>query len=239
MTIKRLTEWIREEASRGEIPVDRPAYEQFGKDPGEPILYAGSLAAPVGFLGRDLGKEEVKFGQPLIGAGGKLVRQGILRAWNHPETTEPLTRTQLEIALRYALLTNTVPFKPPGNKAYADPIKERFRPFLLRLLTRFWSGQHIITLGTEAFRWFEPYGSRQEFRGRGRLDDRFTSTFSCQLPILESDPDRPATKEIVVLPLPHPSPLNRRWHAQFPSMLAERLSEIRSILGSSSPGGIE
>jgi uracil-DNA glycosylase len=234
MTIEGLIEKIREEVRREEIPVDRPAYERLGKDPREPILYAGSLDAPVVILGRDLGKDEVRFGQPLIGAGGKLVRQGVSRAWDHPELAEPMTRGTLDIALRHALLTNTVPFKPPGNRAYPDPVKERFRPFLLRLLTQFWGGHHVITLGTEAFRWFEPYGSQEEFRGLGRTDRRFSSAFACRLPIPESDPDQPAAREVEVLPLPHPSPLNRRWHAQFPSMLAQRLGEIRSSLNSSS-----
>lgn len=238
MTLERLSELIREEARRGEIPVDRQAYEQLGKDPGEPILCAGALDAPVAILGRDLGKDEVRFGQPLIGAGGKLVRQGILRAWNHPDSTEPLTRGKLEHALRHALLTNTVPFKPPGNKAYADPVKERFRPYLLRLLTQFWSGHHIITLGTEAFRWFEPYGCQDEFRGRGRTERRFTSAFPCRLPVPGSDPNPLASKAVKVLPLPHPSPLNRRWHAQFTSMLAQRLLEIRPDVNAGSHDGI-
>ena len=29
------------------------------------------------------------------------------------------------------------------------------------------------------------------------------------------------------IPLPHPSPLNRRWYSRFPAMLADRLAEVR------------
>jgi uracil-DNA glycosylase len=37
----------------------------------------------------------------------------------------------------------------------------------------------------------------------------------------------PAWKAVVVRPLPHPSPLNRRWYAKFPEMLARRLEEVK------------
>ena len=39
-----------------------------------------------------------------------------------------------------------------------------------------------------------------------------------------------ADKEITVFPLPHPSPLNRRWYGKFPDMLAERLAQVRHHL---------
>lgn len=80
-TIEELLEEIRIMARRERIPVDVPVYERFQKDPLRPILYAGQLAAPVCIFGRDLGKDEVRLGQPLIGAGGSLVRKGLVRAW--------------------------------------------------------------------------------------------------------------------------------------------------------------
>ena len=164
-------------ARREEFPIDVPVYERFKKDPFQPILYAGSLKAPVCIFGRDLGKDEVRLGQPLIGAGGKLVRQGVLRAWQAEGSADLVSPGELELqdALRYALLTNTVPYKPPGNKAYSDPVKQRFRPLILELLTRFWTGHHIIPLGTESFRWFEPYGDLQEFQ-RGAAEVKHAST---------------------------------------------------------------
>jgi uracil-DNA glycosylase len=226
-TIQDLCDEIRENARRVEFPIDIPAYERCKKDPFQPILYAGSLDSPVCIFGRDLGKDEVKLGQPLIGAGGKLVRQGLLRAWPTQGTDEAVSPGELQKEPRHALLTNTVPYKPPGNKAYSDPVKQRFRPFILQLLTRFWSGRHIISLGTESFHWFELYGDLQEFRSRGRSEARFDSAFPCRLPILGREHSHSQDKLISVLPLPHPSPLNRRWLGKFPSMLALRLSEVR------------
>jgi len=110
-TIETLIEEAGHEARCQELPVDRPVYERHGKDPGRPILFAGSLDAPVCIMGRDLGKDEVKLGQPLIGAGGRLVRQGILRAREHGYNATAEPRDSLDGALRHALLTNTVPFK--------------------------------------------------------------------------------------------------------------------------------
>jgi uracil-DNA glycosylase len=220
-TIDDLIEAVRQEAVREDMPIDREVYEQVHKDPLQPILFAGSLDAPVCFLGRDLGRDEVRHGQPLIGAGGRLVREGILRANNGHGQGAKHSRIQLEKALEHALLTNTVPYKPPGNKAYSESVKERFRPFLVQLLTRFWKGRHIITLGTEAFRWFEPYVDKQHWKSHGLSDERFDTVFTCSIPRSPSD-----DKICTLLPLPHPSPLNRRWFDQFPSMLERRLAEV-------------
>jgi uracil-DNA glycosylase len=140
--------------------------------------------------------------------------------------------TMLDEALKYALLTNTVPFKPPGNKAYSEPVKERFRPFLERLLTLHWKGRHVITLGTEAFQWFQPYGDPEAFRSVGKTDARFEVEFPCHLPIHPEAAAQPAFKAVVVRPLPHPSPLNQRWYSQFPTMLARRLAEVQNQLAS-------
>ncbi len=214
-------------ARREEFPIEVPVYERFKKDPFQPILYAGSLKAPVCIFGRDLGTDEVRLGQPLIGAGGKLVRQGLLRAWQTEDCADVEPPGELLDSLRYALLTNTVPYKPPGNKAYGEPVKQRFRPLILELLTRFWIGHHIIPLGTESFRWFEPYGDLQEFHSLGRSDARFDSVFPCRLPVPGREHSRSRDKLVAVMPLPHPSPLNRRWLREFPAMLARRLSQIR------------
>jgi uracil-DNA glycosylase len=215
---------IRREADAAEFPIDEPVYRRAGRDPRDPILFAGSLEAPVCFVGRDLGKDEVAAGQPLIGAAGRLVRIGILSARDAAEAVDVGGR--LQEALRYALLTNTVPYKPPGNKAYAESVRRRFRPFLERLLARHWRGHHVITLGTEAFQWFEPYAATDAFAERGRTESRFEAAFPCRLP--SGGPDG---KAITVYPLPHPSPLNRRWYDRFPDMLADRLAEVLKSSG--------
>ena len=87
-----------------------------------PILFAGSLEAPLCVVGRDLGKDEVRAGQPLIGAAGRSVRAGIIRArmQSHAAVQDRPTETRaLAEALEHALLTNLVPYKPCGNKAYS------------------------------------------------------------------------------------------------------------------------
>jgi uracil-DNA glycosylase len=230
-TIEELIEAVRQEAIREELPIDTPVYLHAKKDPYQPILYAGSLDAPVCFFGRDLGKDEVRLGQPLIGAGGRLVREGILDAIGGGPAEGKYSQVQLDSAIQHALLTNTMPYKPPGNKAYSEAVKERFRPFLLELLSRFWQGRQVITLGTEAFQWFEPYIDREQFPRPGAGDGRFEVAFDGLLPRPGTGGSRSAAKPCRIRPLPHPSPLNRRWFAQFPAMIARRLAEAGEEVG--------
>jgi uracil-DNA glycosylase len=229
-TLETLLDRVQEEARREEFPVDTPVYEQCHRDPMGPILHAGSLEAQVCVIGRDLGKDEVRQGQPLIGAGGSLVRRGVLRAWGNPALAAG-GRTGIEEALKYVLFTNTVPYKPPGNKAYSEAVRQRFRPFLTEFLIRFWAGHHIITLGSEAFRWFQPFGDEECFETVGKTDERFESSFSCRLAVSHAESASPLAKHCQVLPLPHPSPLNRRWSREFPQMLARRIAAVRAEVG--------
>ncbi|MDR3621852.1 MAG: uracil-DNA glycosylase family protein [Paludisphaera borealis] len=232
--IEDLIESAAAEARREEFPVDEPVYERVERDPQRPILFAGLLDAPVCILARDLGRDEVAAGQPLIGAGGRLVRTGIVAAW--PSKANVGEPPRLEDALDHALLTNTVPFKPPGNKAYAESVRARFRPFVVSLLADFWRGGQVITLGTEAFRWFEPYAEGGRFDESAGTDARFDATFACRLPVSATGKGDPPFKTVVVRPLPHPSPLNRRWYSKFSGMLARRLEEVkRQVAESADP----
>ena len=80
------------------------------------------------------------------------------------------------------LLTNTVPFKPPGNKAYSSAVKERFRPFLAELLVQHWQGDRVITLGTEAFQWFAPYETEPgAFDAFWKREDRYEAEIPCTI----------------------------------------------------------
>ncbi len=225
-SIEDLIEAAAVEAAREAFPVDEPVYQKAGRDPRRPILFAGSLDAPVCILARDLGRDEVAAAQPLIGAGGRLVRAGIVAAW--PSTTDGHEPPRPGRALDHALLTNTAPFKPPGNKAYARSVRERFRPFVASLLADFWQGDQVISLGTEAFRWFEPYAEGGAFDDEAATDARFEASYACRLPVLAPRTGGPAWKPVVVRPLPHPSPLNRRWYSRFPEMLARRLDEVKA-----------
>jgi uracil-DNA glycosylase len=222
-TIEALIDAVQDEARRAEFPVDAPVYQRAGKDPTRPILFAGALDAAACIFARDLGKDEVAAGQPLVGAGGRLVRVGVYEAC-HGTPPPPSDRT-LESILDHVLLANTVPYKPPGNKAYTGSVKERFRPFLAELLADHWRGNRVITLGTEAFQWFAPYADPEAFTEFWGRDDRYEATLEC---VLTANPDgEPIRKPLTLLPLPHPSPLNQRWYKQFPELLARRLKAVR------------
>jgi uracil-DNA glycosylase len=218
--IETLISQVQEEAQREEFPLDVPVYESAGI---EPILYAGNLASPLCFFGRDLGKDEVYARQPLIGASGTMVRQGFYYSVHHDKapSREDLDNTTVE----RVLLTNTVPYKPPGNKAYLMKVKTRFRPFLEQLFVFHWQGNQIITLGTEAFKWFAPYSGKGEVDSFYRQSDRFENQLTVNLSATDSQ-GMSHTKVITLLPLPHPSPLNQKYYAAFPKMLQNRLSQV-------------
>ena len=218
-TLEALLDAIEAEAERAEFPVDRPVYEASGKSPTRPILYAGSLASPLCVLGRELGRQEVAKGEPLIGPAGMLVRRGLAEVFNEGQgRAKPESKGRFDLAL----LTNTVPYKPPGNKAYSGPVKARFRPLIEEFLADHWKGEHVITLGTEAFAWFEPMAEQGAVAELWDRPDRYERDLDCVL----TGPGT-AARRLRVHPLPHPSPLNRRYYAEFPAMLKARLSAIR------------
>ncbi|EAZ94298.1 uracil-DNA glycosylase family protein [Crocosphaera chwakensis] len=220
--IKTLLEKIRFEAERASFPLDTPIYQAAGKIPTEPVLYAGNLNSKICFFGRDLGRDEVAKGQPLIGSAGTMVRKGFYQGIYHQEATSP---EDLQAICDRALLTNTVPYKPPGNKAYSVKVKERFRPFIEQLLVIHWGGTQIVTLGTEAFKWFTPYAPKEEIETFWKRSDRY----EVQMRVTLEAVDFQKTKhqhQVSLLPLPHPSPLNKRYYAKFPEMLQHRLNEL-------------
>lgn len=213
---------IREEAQREEFPIDREVYEVNGMDPLDPIPCFGNLASPLCFFARDLGKDEVKARQPLYGSAGRLVRQGIHRALEKEQTSD---LAKLQKAADKVLLSNTVPYKPPGNKAYSMGVKKRFRPFLERLLTQHWQGSYIITLGNEAFKWFTPYAPKGVVNDYFKQEDRYESELKITLTAL-SPSGEAYEKKVFLAPLPHPSPLNQKYYALFPDMLDQRLEKL-------------
>jgi len=218
-TVEDLIEAVHREALRADFPVDEPVYRRVDKDPRRPILFAGSLDAPVCVFGRDLGKDEVAEGEPLVGAAGRLVRAGLVESGTGVAPSKSDRR--LEAALSHALLTNTVPFKPPGNKAYAESVKARFRPFLAELLVVHWRGARILSLGTEAFQWFAPYAEPKAADAFWKREDRYEADLPL---VLTAEVGGETVRKPAVLgPLPHPSPLNQRWYARFPELLAARL----------------
>ncbi|MCL1467366.1 uracil-DNA glycosylase family protein [Argonema galeatum] len=221
-SIEQLIAEIQQEAESAAFPIDEPVYLAAGLKPTVPILYAGNLESQLCFFARDLGKDEVSARQPLYGAAGKLVRRGLYRAIYGKE---PSNSEDLQAVLDRVLLTNTVPYKPPGNKAYSEPVKKRFRPFLERLLVMNWQGDRIITLGNEAFKWFYPYAGKGVAAEFFERPDRYTAS----LPVTLQAKDELGNlhqRLVTLMPLPHPSPLNQQYYAQFPQLLQQRLSEI-------------
>ncbi|NJO97738.1 MAG: uracil-DNA glycosylase [Pleurocapsa sp. CRU_1_2] len=221
--LETLIAQVQQEAKRAEFPLDLPVYESAGIEPTKPILYAGNLTSSLCFFGRDLGKDEVYARQPLIGASGTMVRQGFYHAVhkNKAPSREDLDNTTIE----RVLLTNTVPYKPPGNKAYLTKVKNRFRPFLEQLFVFHWQGNQVITLGTEAFKWFAPYGAKGEVDDFYRSSDRFDHQLTVNLSATDSQ-GMSHSKAITLSPLPHPSPLNQKYYTAFPKMLQSRLSQV-------------
>ncbi|MGK7948195.1 MAG: uracil-DNA glycosylase family protein [Xenococcaceae cyanobacterium] len=220
--IETLIDRVQQEAQSKEFPIDIPVYKSANLEPTYPVLYAGNLQSPLCFLGRDLGKDEVHARQPLIGAAGKLVRQGFFQAVHQRKAT---SQQDLLSVCDRILLTNTVPYKPPGNKAYSTQVKKRFRPFVEKLLVFHWQGQQIITLGTEAFKWFTPYGGKGEVTKFWQQSDRYETKLLVNLTATD-DVGMEHQKPVTLLPLPHPSPLNQTYYARFPQMLQQRLTQV-------------
>ena len=219
--IKTLITQIQQEARREEFPIDISVYKSAGLDPTYPIVYTGNLKSNLCFFARDLGRDEVHARQPLIGAAGTLVREGFYGAMYRQKAK---AKEELQKVCERVLLTNTVPYKPPGNKAYSAEVKKRFRPFLERLLVLHWQGNQIITLGTEAFKWFIPYGAKGEVNEFFRRSDRFTAKLRVMLRAID-DSGMEHRRQVMLLPLPHPSPLNQQYYNKFPQMLQQRLND--------------
>ncbi len=220
-TLEQLREAIEAEARRAPFPVDEEVYRASGKDPFVPVFYGGSPSARVCSIGRDLGRDEVAAGEPQIGAAGRQVRRGVIEA----ATGRQVDRKERDLAeaLKFVFLTNLVPYKPPGNKAYPRVVRERFRPFLLELLITQWRGDRVLTLGTEAFDWFSPYLPEGEGAALWEREDRYEAELEATLTVLPPGEKVARTKRVILCPLPHPSPLNQRWYARFPDLLAGRL----------------
>lgn len=220
--LNQLIAQIHQEAQRESFPIDEPIYQEAGLDPTMPILYAGNLESQLCIFARDLGKDEVHAQQPLYGAGGRLVRRGLYKAIYHQE---PDAKTDLQKVLEQVILTNTVPYKPPGNKAYSEAVKKRFRPFLEQLLVLYWQGNQIITLGNEAFKWFSPYAPKGVLAKFFEQPDRYTA--STQITLRATDEQgKVHERSATLLPLPHPSPLNQQYYAQFPQLIEQRLAKV-------------
>ncbi len=167
------------------------------------------------------GREEVRLGEPFVGAGGRLLRQGLHR---HLYGREADGLEALRALTPRFFWLNTVPYKPLGNRAWSLAVKRRFVPMLRRVLGEQWHGREVITLGREAFLWFgldQPPETRRALEAFWQREDRFTASVEVQL-----QGEGEASRAFRLHPLPHPSPLNRVWLGRFPRLLEGRLQDL-------------
>ncbi|WP_348760183.1 uracil-DNA glycosylase family protein [uncultured Salinisphaera sp.] len=201
--------------------IDTAIYQRFEADPLEPIIGLGRSDARVGVFGRDPGRDEVRYGEPFIGAGGQAVRKRLYRALHDAELPD---FEASRVAGQDFFWANTVPYKPVGNKAWSMKTKRRFHPLMRELMTHAWQGRDVITLGREAFLWFGIGRSKAE---RERIEAFWASAtrFSEWLEVSLAD-HHGCDHVFRVYPLPHPSPLNATWYKRFPDLLDARLAQL-------------
>lgn len=202
------------EAEARRAPFDRclETYAGAGRDPDVPLIHAGTLTARWCAVGRELGREEVLHGQPLVGMAGRRFRRAVHETLVGPA---PKSERRFEAVLEHVLLTNLVPFRPVGNRAYGRAVKERFRPFVETLLVDHWTGRRVLALGQHATEWFAPYAPEGAIAALWA--DR-ANRFHASLPI------EVRGRRLLLQPVPHPSPLSP-FKAEFASLLRARLSE--------------
>ncbi|MCC4595740.1 uracil-DNA glycosylase [Xanthomonas campestris pv. phormiicola] len=202
--------------------IDTKVYEDYAKDPLEPIIGLGPKTARLCFFGRDPGRSEVEHGEPFVGSGGQLLRKALYR---HLHGGQPMPDFAASLAVgRDVFWINTVPYKPIGNKTWSMQAKRRFHPLMRRLLIAQWHGHEIVTLGREAFLWF---GIGQPKDVRAQLDAFWASAarFSAHLEV-RLQTETGAARCFRLSPLPHPSPLNQTWFKRFPALLDARLQQL-------------
>jgi uracil-DNA glycosylase len=198
------------EARRAPFDVCRETYAAAKRDPKAPILCAGATSARWCAVGRELGREEVHAGEPLVGMGGRRLRRAF-----HEALVGPASKSEREfrVVLDLVLLTNLVPYRPVDNEAYDRATVERFRPFLERLLADVWTGDVVLALGETSTKWFAPYAAEGAVLALWADPER---RFHDTLPI------EVRGRRLVLAPLPHPSPLSP-FKKEFASLVARRL----------------
>lgn len=203
---------VRKEALRAPMDLCLDTYRVAGRDPHDPVVFAGSLSARWCAVGRELGREEVELGEPLVGMAGRRFRRAFHEAVLGP--ADPGER-RFDAVLPHVLLTNLVPYRPVGNRAYDRTTRERFRPFLERLLADHWTGDRVLALGQHALAWFEPYAPDGAVRELwADADTRFSRWIDVRI----------GCRDVRLAVVPHPSPLSP-FKGEFAAILARRLAE--------------
>jgi uracil-DNA glycosylase family 4 len=99
----------------------------------DPVIGEGMIDSKIMIIARDLGREEVTKGRPLIGEAGQIVRQVLL---------------YLGIGSN-VYMTNLVPYKPFNNTVFSPTIRKAFVPILTEQI-KIIQPKCIITLGKES-----------------------------------------------------------------------------------------
>ncbi|UYG00328.1 uracil-DNA glycosylase family protein [Halomonas sp. GD1P12] len=201
--------------------IDLEVYERFERDPLEPIIGLGKKNLRIGFFGRDPGREEVRFQEPFIGAGGQLVRKAL---YQHLYGDKLPDFEASKAVGEHFFWINTVPYKPKGNKAWSMKVKRHFRELMNEVLISRFEGRDLITLGREAFLWFgidRPKEERDRLEAFWKSEARFEQSLDVTL-----EDGRGQSRTFSLHPLPHPSPLNQTWYGRFPGLLAQRLNQL-------------
>jgi len=103
------------------------------------VVCTGNPKAKILVVGRDLGEEEILYNEVLVGRTGSHFRKRARQIGFDP--------------LQDFLMTNTVPLRPLGNKAFPDEVRKYFWPVLGEIVA-YINPKFILTLGNEALRSF-------------------------------------------------------------------------------------
>lgn len=209
--LARLAAEIEREARRAPFDLALDTYAEAGRDPRAPILCAGSPSAKWCAVGRELGREEVLRGEPLVGTSGRRLRRA---AHDALRGSAPKAEREFRAVLGDLFLTNLVPYRPVDNEAYDRATVDRFRPFVERLLADVWTGRVVLSLGQHATLWFAPYARDGAVEALwADADARFARTIGVEI----------RGRRLVLAPVPHPSPLSP-FRSEFASLVARRLT---------------
>lgn len=209
-SLAALAKDVEREARRAPFDVCAATYASAGRDPNVPIVCAGSTSARWCAVGRELGRDEVLAGEPLVGMAGRRLRRAVHEALRGPA---PKEERAFRAVLDDVLLANLVPYRPVDNEAYDRATVARFRPFLERLLADVWTGDTVLALGLNATLWFAPYATDGAVEA---LWEDPAARFRDTLPVTVRG------RALVLAPLPHPSPLSP-FKAQFAELVKRRL----------------
>jgi uracil-DNA glycosylase len=210
-SLGRVAADVEREARRATFDLALDTYAEAGRDPRVPILCAGSASARWCAVGRELGREEVLRGEPLVGTSGRRLRRALHEALRGPA---PKAEREFRAVLDDVLLTNLVPYRPVDNEAYDRATVDRFRPFIERLLADVWTGDVVLALGQHATLWFAPYAADGAVQSLwADAGARFARTIDVEI----------RGRRLVLAPVPHPSPLSP-FRAEFASLVARRLA---------------